>query len=391
MRILYLTDSYRPSRSACANRTVVLAEALRNAGHDVQVLASSDSLIDAPKDYQSPGYVTYFETFPLKEKTLVNRLRNNFGGQRASIETSRSLGDFDVVICTTPPLLLTTAAMKIAREKKAKLVLDVRDIWPDVAYEMGSFTPNSPYGVFFSHIAKKGFRRADLVVSVSPGKVEKLRDRVISGEVLLVPNGIDETFLEGEVDEGILSHYGVDADSTSCVYVGNIGLAQGLGTLLDIASVRPQTKFLLFGDGADRKALEKRAEEERISNVSFCGTIGAHEVRSVLSSASISFIPLVSSRLKDSIPTKLYESLACGCPVLLAAVGDSADLLDECGLGMHAAPEDSEKLLAAFDGIISRGYTSAERSAASEWVMRNHSRQQFAKKLVDAISMLPGY
>ena len=99
MRILYLTDSYRPSRSACANRAVVLVEALRRSGHDVQVLASSDSLLKAPAGYASPDYVTYFETFPLEEKTLINRLKNNFGGQKASIKASRSMGDFDVVIC----------------------------------------------------------------------------------------------------------------------------------------------------------------------------------------------------------------------------------------------------------------------------------------------------
>lgn len=388
MRILYLTDSYRPSRSACANRAVVLVEALRRSGHDVQVLASSDSLLKAPAGYASPDYVTYFETFPLEEKTLINRLKNNFGGQKASIKASRSMGGFDVVICTTPPLLLTTSAMKIAREKRSKLVLDVRDIWPDVAFEMGSFAPRSLYGIFFSHIANKGFKNADLVASVSPGKVEKLRERVPSKNVLLVPNGIDECFIEGEPDIDIMSRYGIDNESKTCVYVGNIGLAQGLGTLLDIAKERPQVNFLLFGDGADKKALEKRVREESLTNVHFCGSVGAREVRSVLSSASLSFIPLVSSRLKDSIPTKLYESLACGCPVLLAAVGDSAALLDESGLGMHAAPEDHEALLACFDAILSRGYSSDEREKASRWVLEKHSRQRFAQELVRGVSNL---
>lgn len=59
------------------------------------------------------------------------------------------MGEFDVVICTTPPLLLTDSAIRISRHKDAKLVLDIRDIWPDVAYEMGTFTPNSLYGKFF--------------------------------------------------------------------------------------------------------------------------------------------------------------------------------------------------------------------------------------------------
>ena len=146
-------------------------EVLRAEGIDVQVLASSDSLLDAPEGYEKPRYVTFFETFPLKEKTLINRLKNNFGGLRASVKAAEAMGDFDVVLCTTPPLLLTSAAMTIARKKHAKLVLDVRDIWPDVAYEMGCFTPGSLYGRFFSLIAKRGFRAADLVTTVSAGKV----------------------------------------------------------------------------------------------------------------------------------------------------------------------------------------------------------------------------
>lgn len=387
MRILYLADSYRPSRSACANRTVVLVEALREAGHDVQVLASSDSLIGAPADYEQPDYVTFFHTFPLENKTLVNRLRNNFGGQRESVRVAVGMGDFDVVVCTTPPLLLTSSAVKIAKRKHAKLVLDVRDIWPDVAYEMGSFTPSSPYGRFFEHLARKAYRAASLVVSVSPGKVEKLSRWVPAGPVELVSNGIDEAFLREVEDRDLVNRLRLN-DGPICAYVGNIGLAQGLGTLLDIAAVRPGVRFLLFGAGADRVKLEARVVEEGLENVSFCGTIDAVGVRTVLTHATLSYIPLVSSKLKDSIPTKLYEALASGCPVLLAAEGDAADLLGESGLGLHAAPEDSVALLDAFDRLIAYPYTADERAVASRWVVEHHSRQRFAQRFVEAINRM---
>ncbi len=76
MRVLFLTDSFRPSRSACANRASVLVEAMLNSGIDVQVLASSDSILNTPENYIKPEYVTFFSTFPLIEKTLVNRLKN---------------------------------------------------------------------------------------------------------------------------------------------------------------------------------------------------------------------------------------------------------------------------------------------------------------------------
>lgn len=389
MRILYLADTYRPARTACANRTAVLVGALRDAGHDVSVLASTDSLIGAPEGYEPPAGATYFETFPLVEKTLVNRLRNNFGGAREAVKAADGLGDFDVVVCTTPPLLLTSSAVKIARRKRAKLVVDVRDVWPDVAYEMGSFEPGSLYGRFFEHIARKAYAASDLVVSVSPGKVEKLKGRVPDGRVVLVPNGIDETFLESDEDPILFERLRLD-DGPICAYVGNIGLAQGLGTLLDIAKVRPGVRFLLFGDGADRASLEARAEAEGVGNVEFCGKVNASGVHTVLKRADVSYVPLVSSRLRDSIPTKMYEALACGCPVLLAAEGDAADLLDACGLGAHAAPEDAAALQSAFDRLLERPFSDEERSAASKWVVENHSRQKFANVFVKEIEEMAG-
>ena len=343
MRLLFLTDSYRPSRSACANRVSVLVQAMLDAGIDVQVLSSSDSLLGAPENYEKPDFVTFFETFPLQEKTLVNRLKNNFGGQRESIKVAAGMGDFDVVLCTTPPLLLTTSAISIAKKKNAKLVLDVRDIWPDVAIEMGTFKPNSLYGRFFSHIAKRGFKAADMVTTVSAGKVTKLASRICKAgaSIQLVPNGIDESFVESTEDKAVVDQFNLDK-GTVCSYVGNIGLAQGLGTLLDIAAVRPNIRFLLFGTGADKQKLEDRVHEEGITNVEFCGTVDAAGVYTVLKHSALAYVPLVSSRLKDSIPTKLYECIACGCPVLLAAQGDSVDLLEESGLGKHAAPEDQK-------------------------------------------------
>lgn len=389
MRILYLADTYRPARTACANRTAVLVDALRNAGHDVQVLASTDSLIGAPESFEPSEFVTYFETFPLVDKTLVNRLRNNFGGAREAVKAADGLGSFDVVVCTTPPLLLTTSAVKIAKRKRARLVLDVRDIWPDVAYEMGSFAPGSLYGRFFEHVVRKAYAAADLVASVSPGKVEKLKGRVSNGTVVLVPNGVDEGFLDNEEDFDLAKRLRL-GDGPVCAYVGNIGLAQGLGTLLDIANARPGVRFLLFGDGADRARLEAQAESGGIGNVEFCGKVDARGVYTVLKSVTVSYVSLVSSHLRDSIPTKMYESLACGCPVLLAAEGDAADLLDECGLGTHAAPEDPAALLAAFDRLIECPFSDAERSAASAWVVENHSRQRFAKAFAKGLARLGG-
>lgn len=389
MRVLFLTDSYRPARSACANRVTCLVEAMRDMGIDVVVLASSDSLIGA-SETETHSYVHYFRTVPLGRKTLIARLRNNFSGISASVKAAYKLGDFDVVICTTPPLTLTSGAIKIAKMKKAKLVLDIRDIWPDVAYEIGKFSPTSPFGVYFEHLCKKSLSFADLVITVSPGKVEKIARRLGSdrmSDLVCIPNGVDESFAKIEEDRATFERYFQNNENDTCVYVGNIGVAQGLGDMLSLASARPSVRFLVFGDGAEAESLKDRAARDGLSNVYFCGKIDARGVRTVLRHASLAYVPLVNSNLKDSIPSKLYESLACGCPVLLVAAGDSVALLEETGLGEHAVPKDIDSITAAFDVLLGNSYTREKKDAVSRYMFERHSRQsasrRFAKVLLE--------
>ena len=225
-----------------------------------------------------------------------------------------------------------------------------------------------------------------MVTTVSAGKVAKLSSRIskAGASVRLVPNGIDESFIDVSEDENIVDRFDL-TNGTICSYVGNIGLAQGLGTLLDIAAVRPNIRFLLFGTGADKRKLENRVAEEGIANVEFCGTVDAAGVYTVLKHSAMSYVPLVSSRLKDSIPTKLYECIACGCPVLLAAQGDSVELLEESGLGKHAAPEDPKGLLREFDALIEQKYTKEEKEIASARMLSVHSRQKTARDFAELL------
>ncbi len=389
MRVLFLTDSFRPSRSACANRVSVLVEAMLKSGIGVQVLASSDSVLNVPEDYIKPEYVTFFDTFPLIRKTLVNRIKNNFGGCKEAYKKAKDMGHFDLVVCSTPPLILTQAAIKIAELNQAKLILDVRDIWPDVAYEMGSFTPKSIYGRFFSILSDKAYKQADLIATVTPGKVTKLRGRVPlekRDNIILIPNGIDESFLNEQIDADIVKKFDLNTGPI-CSYVGNIGLAQGLKSLLVLAENNPNVRFLLFGKGAEEETLRKCSQEKNLSNVEFCGTLDAAGVFTVLNYSTLTYVPLKNSNLKDSIPTKMYESFACGCPILLAAEGDSVDLLKSIGLGMHAAPEDINEQLDSFSQLLSRNYSEEERYNAISTVSNLHSRQknakEFAARLLD--------
>ena len=89
----------------------------------------------------------------------------------------------------------------------------------------------------------------------------------------------------------------------TCVYIGNIGFAQGLGHLLDLAEKVDKEKFqfLLFGQGAEKEKLENEAKKRNLMNVRFCGVVDRRTVYSILKNASMTYIPLVNSNLKDSM------------------------------------------------------------------------------------------
>lgn len=384
MKVIIVCENYYPSLDATSKRMRTFAEGLIKKGHEVRVLASETSLVDKPDNFKAPSYITYYSVFGNQgEHSPIRRLINNASGVVNSYRCALKFEKCDVVICTSPPLFLSLSATRIARKKKAKYVFDIRDIWPDIAYEVGSFSKSSIYGRVFSWIARESYKNADLITVVSPSKLSKLREKIDSEKydsLVLIENGLDLEFLKSEDSTDCIAKYDL-LNNPACVYIGKLGFAQGLERVLDIAKARPDNRFLLFGSGAEESQLKQRIQQDGLSNVQICGRINAEEAKTVLNNAKCAIVPLKSSAMRDSVPTKLYESLGCGCPTLLLAQGDAVELLNECGLGRSAAPEDIDGILAAFDEVITEDWTSSRKLQAAEIIKSKHSRQHFADQL----------
>jgi len=374
--LIHMGDPYS-NENPSSKRMRAFSDVLRERGHKVTILAPGNK-----EDICNEENVLYCPTIALKKKSTLLRMFNQLSFAVSSLFVSLRAGRADVVITTTPPALIGISGWLIAKSKKAKLVYDVRDIWPDVAWEMGRFEPQSLYSRIFAFVRDFMLRHADLVTAVSPGKVEKLKNYAPEARIAFITNGLDEEFLANQVDPEIQKKYGFE-QGFHCVYIGNLGWAQGLMQLLYLAEKSQEAGldvcFHLFGSGVEEASLREYTSIHNLRNVLFPGRLPNSQMYTVLKSAQMSFVSLVNANLKDSVPTKMFEALGAGCPVLLAAVGDAQHILKECKLGISVIPNDKEALWDAFLTMYNHSDRFLkERENAREVIIQKYSRQRAA-------------
>ncbi len=372
----------------CTKRVRAFKEALRQRGFEVVIMAP------AIKRIEKDAEVTYCFTVPLRKKNVFYRLANGLSFAVSSVCSLRKAGKIDIVLTTTPPALISMAGWVMAKIKHARLVYDVRDIWPDVALEMGEFTENSIYYKIFRYIRDFMLRHADLVTAVSDGKVSRLKEYAPQKRIVKIPNGFDVRFLENQLNGELYQKIKGNGRFT-CVYTGNLGLAQGLKQLLDISRRAKEegldADFLLYGSGAEEQELRAYVRELQLEHVFFGGRLSNQDIYTVLKAADISFVPLVNGNLKDSIPTKIYEALGIGCPVLLAAEGDAASVLKESELGIAVCPGRPEELWDAYLQLYrNRGQMERLKNYAAKLMEGKYSIQCSARMLAEEMLRLCG-
>ena len=359
-----------------------LATYLANNNYNVTILTSSHNKKNEITTINRKYKILYaYSTSKIKGSTIKRFLNNIIFGITSFFYGITKLKNIDVVITTSPPPLISIFGYLIAKIKKAKLVYDVRDIWPDVAIEMESFDEKSLYYKVFKFIANFMYKHSDYITTVTPGKVKKIKKYADSNnKVLYIPNGFDDNLINFAMEKYIIEKYELDKKFT-IVYIGNVGLAQNLDALIELAKIskkQENMQFLIFGEGAYKKELQSKINELRLKNISLEGKIDYCKVYTILKYSKISFISLKNNKMTDSVPTKMFDALGIGCPILLLAKGDSCSILDEVHLGEHA--ENIEELKTKFKYMIENyeKYTKYKENSMN-YIMKRYSRREIAK------------
>ena len=226
------------------------------------------------------------------------------------------------------------------------MIFNVADLWPDSAVEIGAIT-NKKIIKFAGMIERYFYRKAFAITGQSPTIVKTIKERTLNKFVELITNGVDtELFSPDKKNNSIRKKYNA-TDKFLIIYAGLFGAAQGLGQILDAASLLKNDSnimFLLVGDGPEKEYLVNRVNKEGLHNVKISPPVNKVEVPSILSSADLSVITL-KTYIKGAVPSKIYEVMAVGLPVIFIGYGDAVEIINNAKAGLIVEPGDITKLV----------------------------------------------
>lgn len=408
MNILYVSQYFPPEIGAPAARVSELSRYWVEQGHEVTVLTGFPN---HPTGKIPPEYRSKFRRMIMRERISgVNVVRTwllpfanrrpyermlNYSSYCASaVLTGTFLNRPDVIVATSPQLLAGLAGWWISRCKRAPFVFEVRDLWPESLLAVGAASESSLLYRTLARVAGFLYRAADHIVVVTPAfKTHLVKHwRVPPEKISNVPNGVESDIFRPQ-DAGLLrKQLGLEGKFVVS-YIGTMGNAHGLGTLVQAAgilqSVAPEIAFLLVGEGAERESILAQAQAQGLANLRFLGEQPRAKIPEFIAVSDACLVLLKQASLFTTvIPTKMLEFMSCERPVILGAAGEAAKILHEARAGIAIEPENAVQLAGtimrlAGDRTLCRNLGQNGR----EFILRNLARQQTA---TDYIRILEG-
>lgn len=375
-RILLLSQVFRPDAVSTARVMADLAEDLAAAGHDVSVLTTTPHYnpgIDAAtwppmrwwwvpvvKRSHRGRVSVWHVVMPDRTAHLLARIAAWAWYHLVSTLVGVGLRRADAILACSPPLTIGISAWMLSIAHRAPFIYNVQELYPDIAVRLGVLRPGRLLAGLYS-LERFVYRRASRVVAISPGMRRRLLEKgVPESKALLIPNFVDlATLRPATKDNAFAREHGL-SDRFVVSYAGNLGLAQGMGTILDAAAIlrdHDRVRFVVMGDGVLRQALAERVEREALANVAFLPYQPFERMAEIYSLSDLNLVPLAADTGGDALPSKIYRILACSGPILAIADpgSDLALFVIESGCGMVVAPGDATALAAAIGAEVADG------------------------------------
>lgn len=371
MRVLILGNYYYPESVGAGIWITQLAKDLHERGHEVAVVTSFPSY---PQGRIFKGYRNRFSERETIDGIEVIRTFTYATPGKSFLTRSATFGVFclssvpgylryrrkvDVVYAVLPPLPLGVAAWAIAKASRARLVVNIQDIYPDIAVALNYLT-NPAAVAFFRAMEHWIYRRSERIVVISEGFRENLLAKgVPAGKIRVVPNWADpDEIVLGSSENAFRRETGAGKDEMLVLYSGGLTHNADLETVVDAAAQLRglPVRFAIVGDGVQKQALAKKVAAAKLDNVLFYAFQPIERYGEVLAAADVTLVSLKPAATFASVPSKVYKQMAAGRPIVAITNpgNELSRLIADARCGALVPPGDARGLARALRQALVR-------------------------------------
>lgn len=403
-KTIWIINQYASTpETGMGGRHFYLAEELAKQGHRVYVIASAFShllhtkpaLNEKFKIEKTAGLNFVWVKMPVYAQAhSKQRIFNWFLFPWRIQQLTKIIPDApDVVLCSSPSLISFLGAQRLAKRFKARLVFEVRDIWPLTLIELGGHSPKHPFIRFMQWLERKAYRDADLVLSNLKNAVEHMVGQGLRREKFAwVPNGFSLDEVNKQVPIGDSVKALLPKNKFIVGYTGTLGVANALTALIDAAEILKENKdifFVLVGHGKEGESLQKLVEVKQLNNVMFISAIPKVQIQSMLKEFDACFIGLTKDPLFrfGVSPNKLFDYFYSGKPVLYAIESGAYKPVADAGAGCQIEPESPQAIAQAVLELYAMPKAQRDQMGANghKAAMEQYEYAMLAKKLAELV------
>ena len=411
VKILYLSHYFPPEMGAPAARASELACHWAEAGHQVTILTGFPNhptgrvhadyrhklcrLIACERFEQADVVRTWLLPFPNRKP--YERILNYSSFCVSAAMSGMFLARPDAIIATSPQLLTGLSGWWLSRVKRVPFVFEVRDLWPESLAAVGLGDGKSLLNRSLQSVAGFLYRNSEHIVVVTPAFRDYLIEKwkLPASKISVVENGVETDLFRPSDGEQLRGELGIQ-DKFVVSYIGTMGMAHGLETLIEAAAdcekKLPEVLFLFVGEGAEKQRIRNLAECRGLRNVRFIGEQPRNKVPEYIAACDACIVSLKKDDLfKTVIPTKMLEFMSSGKPVILAVDGQARRILERAQAGIYVEPGNSAALAQAIAQLKANGVLrDVLGNNGRRHIAAHYSRQRTAYLYISVLEEILG-
>lgn len=397
MHILFISDNFYPESNALANRLYDHAKIWVTLGHQVSVLTCAPNF---PRGKVFEGYQNKWRQVEVLDGIQIVRIKSYIAENKGSLKRIIDYMSFalhaawqglwvkspDVVIGTSPQPFPVFSAWFVARLKRKPFIFELRDLWPESVTAVGAMNRSSRLLRFFGWAIEKMYAKADRIIAVTESFKQILVEKhhISSAKIIVCKNGVDPGAIKATASKSALKKQYKLGDKYLVGYVGTIGMAHSVQTIVEAAKLNrhKQIHFVIMGAGAEAEQMERLAQP--LQNVTFISSGTRQDALNVLNMLDVAIVHLRNTPLFETvIPSKIFEAMALGKPILMGVRGESRDIvIKQAKAGVAFKPEDPDELNQAIETIQERYYDAQK---IKQFVDRHYNREIIAEQMLEAM------